>query len=505
MSMVASIPRRLGHIWIGPKPAPEQWMQTWPERHPDWEYTIYDNDFLTGYPFRLRHLINEYFWRGYYAGVQDMMRYEILYEFGGFMADADAICKHPIDELLTDPSKAYTVWDRFEDDPLRAVCPILACPPRHPFLKRVIDELAQLGPSDLRKPEVSTGNRFLGRLLREHDPDQKSVTIWPMHYFLPWHKSDPGKYYDGPDQVYAEQQYGTSLWAYARAEAHLSPQEQRTRMRQRHDALLARLLGGQGKPLAPRPDQDKACIAAAEAAANHATSVEANPAFKTAARELGAHLEASLAHLAQDPPPRFNGMFYFRNQQNQSLAEAKFKTRTQNIRSQILGWMSQAKRVCLLGFDTGHLILAHGHLCPHDMLHAYDGCRWPNEKDKNAPLRARYVPAAAEWLKGVLPANHAVHAGKLWDAPPLPHGTEFDLVVICDPDHLTLRELEHIWPHLAQNALILIASERAHEAQNQTIRLQLQGRVYAPFHTAHAGSDTAHFCVMRPRFAMAAV
>ena len=77
-------------------------MQTWPEKHPDWEYRVYDNEFLMEFPFRNRKLINEYFWRGEYAGVQDLMRFEILYEFGGFMADADSICRHPVDELLVD-------------------------------------------------------------------------------------------------------------------------------------------------------------------------------------------------------------------------------------------------------------------------------------------------------------------------------------------------------------------------------------------------------------------
>jgi hypothetical protein len=34
-----NIPRNLGHIWIGPKVAPEDWMQTWVDKHPEWNYT----------------------------------------------------------------------------------------------------------------------------------------------------------------------------------------------------------------------------------------------------------------------------------------------------------------------------------------------------------------------------------------------------------------------------------------------------------------------------------
>ena len=68
------IPRRLGHIWIGPQPAPLEWMDTWKAAHPGWDYTLYDNAYLTGRRFRNQPLINEYFRRAEYAGVADLMR-----------------------------------------------------------------------------------------------------------------------------------------------------------------------------------------------------------------------------------------------------------------------------------------------------------------------------------------------------------------------------------------------------------------------------------------------
>jgi len=32
------IPRELGHIWVGVFPAPDIWMKTWKDKHPDWSY-----------------------------------------------------------------------------------------------------------------------------------------------------------------------------------------------------------------------------------------------------------------------------------------------------------------------------------------------------------------------------------------------------------------------------------------------------------------------------------
>lgn len=63
-SRFMKIPKKLGHIWIGPKQQPSQWMQSWIDRHPDWDYTLYDNDFLRKGNFRTRAQIDEYMKRG---------------------------------------------------------------------------------------------------------------------------------------------------------------------------------------------------------------------------------------------------------------------------------------------------------------------------------------------------------------------------------------------------------------------------------------------------------
>ena len=91
------------------------------------------------------------------------MRFEILYEFGGFMADADSICRHPVDELLVDKG-ACTVYDQ-ADTEKAGVSPFLAAEPGNPVLGEVISRLAQLKPWDLLKPWRSTGNRFLIRAI----------------------------------------------------------------------------------------------------------------------------------------------------------------------------------------------------------------------------------------------------------------------------------------------------------------------------------------------------
>jgi mannosyltransferase OCH1-like enzyme len=203
-----NIPRNLGHIWIGPKVAPEDWMQTWVDKHPEWNYTRYGNDFLRDGKFKTQPQIDEYMKRGWYAGAADLLRYEILYEHGGYIAGADSICVQPIDDLFEDWGELYTVY---ENEFLRGqlVAPIVAAAPNHPFLKEIIDRLSKIPPQQLDQPWRQTGNLFVAELIEELRPE---IVIWPSHTLIPEHFL--GRKYTGSGKVYAHQKFGETTGAY---------------------------------------------------------------------------------------------------------------------------------------------------------------------------------------------------------------------------------------------------------------------------------------------------
>lgn len=202
------IPKRLGHIWIGPLDPPQEWMQTWIDLHPDWEYTLYDNDFMESGTFETKAQIDEYIKRGSYAGAADLLRYEILYKFGGYIAGADSICRNPIDELFEDDKSVYTIY---ENEFLRGmlVAPILAATPGHPFVRMLIDKLKSIEPAYLDVAWRQTGNLFVSEMIEEHQPD---IVIWPSHYLIPVHYT--GRTYTGTGKIYAEQLFGSTNKIY---------------------------------------------------------------------------------------------------------------------------------------------------------------------------------------------------------------------------------------------------------------------------------------------------
>lgn len=211
---MVNIPKNLQHIWVGPKQPPMRWMKTWPEKHPDWKYSIFTNESLLKENFHNRKQIDYYMYRGEYHGAADLIRYELLYKYGGFIPPADACCLYNTDELwVENKDTAYLVY---ESEKLRPgfVSPVYAANTGNKFLESLIETLHSLTEEQMRAQYVYkvTGNQFLCEFIKKTNP--KNIKIFPSHYFIPTHFSQTHVRYDGPDKVYAEQYFGTTFQNY---------------------------------------------------------------------------------------------------------------------------------------------------------------------------------------------------------------------------------------------------------------------------------------------------
>ena len=239
---MTAIPRELGQIWIGPLEPPLDWMRTWADMHPDWTYTLYDNAYMLSRRFRCQPLMTRYFLQGEYAGVADLLRYEILLERGGFVAEADSECLRSVNPLAAS-DRPFTCYEIPPDlcvslgMPRKKglVCPILASPPGHPVVEALIDYIRQrTDPIDPPKPWKGTGNFLIRDFLRRNPPLAGQVTIHPAHYFVPVHYR--GWAYDGPDEPFARQFWGTTRSGYADA---LSAEEKERRRADMLEGLMS--------------------------------------------------------------------------------------------------------------------------------------------------------------------------------------------------------------------------------------------------------------------------
>lgn len=427
------------------------------------------------------------------------MRCELLYRFGGFMADADAICLHPVDELLDRP-RAYTVYDRPETDRFRGVCPILACEPGNPFVRRVIDELAGLQPWELGRPETTTGNRFLMRLIRSLAPDEATLKIFPTHYFIPWQKSAPNEGYDGPDRVYAEQKRGTSMWAYNRAGGPSAEVLSAEQIAQGHAVLIGRLSGAFGDRRGPIPAETALRQNAVQAIAAELPSVLGRQEVRLDIEALNQALCDGMAR--QQRPLRFQGLHFYRHMQAHLLTESRLRSRSDQMRRRLLGWLGTARHALVFGYDTGHLILSAMHLNPDLRIAATDAGRWPIEADRNPPERARYVPIARDWLANRFSDRLMIRAesetvfieGPASDSAPC---TGYDLVLFPDVDLPAMRSLMLARNLLQPGAFIVAASAQGPGGRRFGDRLRVQNLCDRDIETADFGPAIGSLSVVR--------
>lgn len=112
----------------------------------------------------------------------DIMRYEVLRQFGGVYVDTDVECLRPMDDLLAGVH-AFAAWEV----PGRMCGAVLGGVAGHPLFEEacdLVDETVGFGPMP-----NSTGPVFLTLLARERD----DVTIFSPEKFYPYLWTEPEK------------------------------------------------------------------------------------------------------------------------------------------------------------------------------------------------------------------------------------------------------------------------------------------------------------------------
>jgi len=194
-------------VWIGPKAAPEAWMKTWKDKHPRWQFERWGNERVNSYPFINKDKINECLGRGLYNGATDIITYEVLYNFGGFVAPADNICVNSIDELMDIKEDSFTCYEN-EKRRKKLLSMSLAASKGCKLMKE-LTKLLRLRTKPITEPWLSTGNKFLTYVV---DTLQYPIKIFPSYYFNPVHYT--GEKYQGNEKVYAEHVWATTKNLY---------------------------------------------------------------------------------------------------------------------------------------------------------------------------------------------------------------------------------------------------------------------------------------------------
>jgi len=205
------IPKIIHQIWIGPKPAPTNLMNSWKNKHPDFEYILWNEEEIQKRQLVLScdqqiALIPEI------NGKADIIRWEILYKYGGYFVDADSICIEPFDEYFANK----TAFATYENENVRTgliATGTMGFIPNHPICRDIIQWIKSAESYNLIKETrawYSVGPGLLTKMLETGKyPD---FSVYPSHCFLPIHFTGPE--YEGHKKVYGYQEWGTAKQSY---------------------------------------------------------------------------------------------------------------------------------------------------------------------------------------------------------------------------------------------------------------------------------------------------
>jgi mannosyltransferase OCH1-like enzyme len=203
------IPKKLHIIWVGDESKrPENCIATWRALNPSWEIIIWGNSSL-----KEKAWINGSHMMAMsdheFNGVADMMRWEILYEQGGVVVDADSVCLRGLDDDLLD-CDAFACWESEIARPGLIAAGYFGACPNNAFVGQIILDIHNEESVVDRMAWESVGPQRLTDSYRKYQ--YHGLRILPSHYFIPEHFS--GISYDGPGRIYAHQLWGSTLEIY---------------------------------------------------------------------------------------------------------------------------------------------------------------------------------------------------------------------------------------------------------------------------------------------------
>jgi mannosyltransferase OCH1-like enzyme len=198
------IPKIIHQIWIGDQSKkPEKIMNTWKIKHPDWEYKIWTEENLPSLKNQKQFNQMEEL-----AGKADILRYELLYNYGGVYIDADTICLNSLDDFFL-KNDSFTCWENeYCTTGLIHNGHLGACP-NNELMKELINYISlqdqiYFGPLNAWKV---TGPVLITNMVRQLR--YTKLRIYPSYYFIPEHFSGVSHYYTD-DKCYGKHLNGST-------------------------------------------------------------------------------------------------------------------------------------------------------------------------------------------------------------------------------------------------------------------------------------------------------
>lgn len=195
------IPKIIHQIWIGPKPEPTKWTNTikidYIVKYPEYKYKLWNesniNELFINFPnIKIIYDLEEKM-----CGKADLLRYLILYYYGGIYIDADSVWinEKNFDELIDNSCGFFAA----KDPALNIVTNgVIGTFKNNEIFIKILKHIESyiISKNGLIKPKYYLEKRktygvvkLIGPVMFDHYVKNAKITIFPTHYFYPitWH------------------------------------------------------------------------------------------------------------------------------------------------------------------------------------------------------------------------------------------------------------------------------------------------------------------------------
>jgi len=187
-----TIPKLIHYVWVGGRPLPARFqanIETWKRHNPDYTIVCWDERSIDASDPYIARAREERAW----AKLSDLVRLQVIRDFGGIYLDTDVEVVRPLDTLLREQCFVGYQSLLAEDDP---VCnAVIGARPQHEFIIELIEQFPRNDPRLLN--QVGTGPDLFSRALIARGLPRVSltpvkvgdVTVMPITVFYPYHWS----------------------------------------------------------------------------------------------------------------------------------------------------------------------------------------------------------------------------------------------------------------------------------------------------------------------------
>jgi hypothetical protein len=146
------------------------------------------------------------------------MRWEILFNEGGFAVDADGPCIKPLEDWLFEGAKMAACYESEQGLPGRLANGYVYAEKGNPIIKSIIRGIGSRPQLDLIPPWRSSGPMPLTYEYHRQRPSESELRVWPSHYFIPDHRW--AQSYAGPGPVFARQMFMSTHASYKHSDEY---------------------------------------------------------------------------------------------------------------------------------------------------------------------------------------------------------------------------------------------------------------------------------------------